>query len=44
MKTIWKARDLILQGKTVAEVARLTKMSTSAVYSYTKSERAKMKA
>lgn len=43
MRTIWQARDLILQGKTTAEVARITKMTASAVYMYTKAERAKVK-
>ncbi|MFF2798121.1 hypothetical protein [Lysinibacillus xylanilyticus] len=43
MKNIWKARHLILAGKTVAEVAKSTGMYTSTIYSYTKQERAKVK-
>lgn len=43
MKTIWEARRLILDGRTVADVANKTGMTPSAIYAYTKSERAKAK-
>lgn len=44
MRKIWQARRLVLSGHSVADIALITGMSKSTVYSYTKQERAKMKA
>lgn len=43
MRTIWKARELILHGKSVQEVSQLLNISKSIVYSYTKAERQKVR-
>lgn len=43
MRKIWEARDLILRGKSVKQVAEATGMTASSVYTYTKWEREKVK-
>lgn len=43
MGKVWEARRLILRGYSVDEVSRITGIAKGSIYSYTKSERAKIK-
>ena len=44
MRSIWKARELILQGYTAKEVADIVQIPVAVIRNYTKSERARVKA
>lgn len=43
MKKIWQARKLVMSGYSVTEIVKVTGMSSSAIYMYTKSERSRVK-
>lgn len=43
MKTIWKARNMVLSGRTIEQISKELGVSASTLTKYTKYERAKMK-